>query len=72
MTHPKGQGGLGFRDLHTFNLAMIAKQGWKIFTNPHTLVARIYKARGTFQIPLFFFNLKLVIIQAMLGEVFGK
>jgi hypothetical protein len=54
MTHPKGQGGLGFRDLHTFNLAMIAKQGWKILTNPHTLVARIYKARGTFQIPLFF------------------
>ncbi|KAK2410575.1 hypothetical protein QL285_045934 [Trifolium repens] len=46
MTHPKGQGGLGFRDLHTFNLAMIAKQGWKILTNPHTLVARIYKARG--------------------------
>ncbi|WJX92416.1 hypothetical protein P8452_74062 [Trifolium repens] len=24
---------------------MIAKQGWNIMTKPHTLVARIYKAR---------------------------
>jgi ribonuclease HI len=45
MTHPKSQGGLGFRDLHTFNLAMIAKQGWNIMTNPHSLMAKVYKAR---------------------------
>jgi hypothetical protein len=45
MTTPKSQGGLGFRDLHTFNLAMIAKQGWNFMTKPHSLVARIYKAR---------------------------
>ncbi|KAK2424247.1 hypothetical protein QL285_034627 [Trifolium repens] len=45
LTHPKSQGGMGFRELHNFNLAMIAKQGWNIMTKPHTLVARIYKAR---------------------------
>jgi ribonuclease HI len=45
MTLPKAKGGLGFRDLHTFNLSMIAKQGWNIMTKPHTLVARLYKAR---------------------------
>ncbi|MCI29646.1 hypothetical protein A2U01_0050855, partial [Trifolium medium] len=28
-----------------FNLAMIAKQGWNIMTQPHTLLAKIYKAR---------------------------
>ncbi|CAJ2652454.1 unnamed protein product [Trifolium pratense] len=45
MIQPKSHGGLGFRDLHSFNLAMIAKQGWKIMTNPNTLVAKIFKAR---------------------------
>jgi hypothetical protein len=45
MTQPKAQGGMGFRDLHAFNLAMIAKQGWNIMTKPHTLVAKLYKAR---------------------------
>ncbi|GAU34899.1 hypothetical protein TSUD_144300 [Trifolium subterraneum] len=46
MAYPKALGGMGFRDLHTFNLAMIAKQGWNIMTKPHTLVAKLYKARG--------------------------
>ncbi|PNX71244.1 ribonuclease H, partial [Trifolium pratense] len=45
MTIPKDQGGMGFRDLHSFNLAMIAKQGWNIMTKPHTILAKLYKAR---------------------------
>jgi hypothetical protein len=45
MTYPKAVGGMGFRDLHGFNLAMIAKQGWNIMTKPHSLVAKLYKAR---------------------------
>jgi hypothetical protein len=43
MAYPKALGGMGFRDLHSFNLAMIAKQGWNIMTKPPTLVARLYK-----------------------------
>jgi hypothetical protein len=38
-------GGLGFRDFKAFNLAMVAKQGWKIMTQPETLVARMFKER---------------------------
>jgi hypothetical protein len=45
MAYPKALGGMGFRDLHSFNLAMIAKQGWNFMTKPHTLVAKLYKAR---------------------------
>lgn len=42
---PKEHGGLGFRDLHAFNLALLAKQGWRILENPSSLIAPIYKAR---------------------------
>ncbi|XP_031099874.1 uncharacterized protein LOC116004082 [Ipomoea triloba] len=42
---PKKYGGLGFKELRAFNLAMLGKQVWRFLTNPHSLVARIYKAR---------------------------
>jgi hypothetical protein len=45
MTYPKALGGMRFRDLHSFNLAMIAKQEWNIMTKPHILVGKLYKAR---------------------------
>ncbi|KAK2425491.1 hypothetical protein QL285_035733 [Trifolium repens] len=45
LAYPKVMGGMKFRDFHNFNLAMVAKQGWNIMTRPHTLVAKIYKAR---------------------------
>jgi hypothetical protein len=38
-------GGMGFRHLHGFNLAMLGKQGWNLLTNQDTIVARIFKAR---------------------------
>ena len=36
---------MGFRDLKAFNLALVAKQTWKIVQNPKSLLARIYKRR---------------------------
>jgi len=36
---------MSFKSLETFNLAMLGKQGWRIMTNPESLIARIYKAR---------------------------
>ena len=37
--------GMAFRNLQAFNLAMLAKQGWRLILNPNSLVAQIYKAR---------------------------
>jgi len=36
---------MGFRDLQAFNLAMLAKQGWRMLEEPSSLMARMYKAK---------------------------
>ncbi|KAK9988307.1 hypothetical protein SO802_028546 [Lithocarpus litseifolius] len=36
---------MGFRNLQAFNLALLAKQGWRILSNPNSLLAKVYKAK---------------------------
>ena len=45
MCKSKLDGGMGFRNLQAFNLAMLAKQGCRLISNPNSLVAQIYKVR---------------------------
>ena len=45
MCKSKLNGGIGFRNLRAFNLAMLAKQGWRLISNPNSLVAQLYKAK---------------------------
>ena len=45
ITEPKGEGGLGFRDIHVFNLAMLAKQSWRFVQDPNSLCAQILGAK---------------------------
>jgi len=37
---------MGFRDLHMFNLAMLARQGWRLISNPESLCAQVLRAKS--------------------------
>ena len=45
MCKSKLHGGMGFQNLQAFYLALLAKQGWQILTNPNSLAAWVDKAK---------------------------
>ena len=41
----KDEGGLGFKDITDFNMAMLGKQLWRLIDKPTTLFTRVFKGQ---------------------------
>lgn len=45
LSKPKSEGGIGFKDIEAFNLALFGKQLWRLLTKEDTLMAKVFKGR---------------------------
>lgn len=45
LCHLKELGGLCYHDMCKFNSALLAKQGWRIISNPKSLLVRVLKSK---------------------------
>jgi hypothetical protein len=41
----KEKGGMGYRDLESFNSALLPKQGWRLLKHPDSLVAQVFQQK---------------------------
>ena len=52
LTKSKGMGGLGFKDIQTFNIALLVKIPWRMLTNPNCLLFRVLLGKYCHKAPL--------------------
>ena len=45
LLQPKDRGGVGLRDFRLFNQALLARQAWRVLSNPDSLCAQVLKAK---------------------------
>lgn len=45
LSKEKRDGGMAFKNLHIFNLALLGKMRWRLIKEPNALMSRILKAK---------------------------
>lgn len=45
MATDKEEGGLGFHNLQDFNMVLLAKQLWRLITQPNLMMSKVLKAK---------------------------
>lgn len=70
LTQPKSLGGLGFRDIEAFNIALLTKIAWRLITAPYSLFSRIIL--GKYCHKTSFLKVSAGYVISMDGEVFSK
>lgn len=45
LCYPKGIGGIGFQDMHLFNLSFLGRQVWRLINFKHTLCFKVLSAK---------------------------
>ncbi|KAH9800659.1 hypothetical protein KPL71_000753 [Citrus sinensis] len=68
LSKAKSRGGMGFRDLTSFNQALVAKQGWRLLRFPNSLMARVMQAK--YYKTLLFRMQRKVLIPLSFGEAY--
>lgn len=68
--YSEGDGRFGFPNLATFNLALLAKQGWQLLHFPNSLIVRVLKAK--YYQHSEFLGLDWVTYRHILGKVYGQ
>ena len=63
---------MGFRDLYQFNLALLAKQGWRLINNPKSLLFRVLKSKYFPHNPFMQAVVKLGAFAAWRGIIAGR
>lgn len=69
MSMPNHFGGMGIKDLKSFNRVLLAKQGRRMIQNPKSLVAQIYM--DMYFKNKHFLEVKLGNSSSQIGEAYG-
>lgn len=72
MATPKCVGGLGFKELESFNDALLAKLGWRILNNPEALLSRVLKGKYFWESSFMESTTKQAASHGWIGIMAGK